>query len=369
MTGEAAFSRLLAELYAGVSDPERMRRFIARASLESNSHIAGLTRRNYSARTGDLPHYVGEGASEEMRARYEAQFVTSRENLWYERSMPTLRTGSIVNGDMFATKREIKSSRYHADFLRSIDTVHSIALCGLLKGTHAAILTFGRSERAGEYDSTQQQFFQALSPHFVNAYSLMTQFEGLQQQPPGGSVAMFSMDEQWRWIGASPGAERMVALGWWNGRPGGRVEPAAHASKIAWVAAQRQATHGRPHQAPLPMPIFDAQGQLVAFASLRPYGRHAVGEGLPHFVATVRPLRAIYHCDLEAALISLFSMTASEAKFASILAEVESLAIAAQSLGIGENSARTRLQAVFTKTGMHRQSDLLRMLEALGQSV
>lgn len=63
-----------------------------------------------------------------------------------------------------------------------------------------------------------------------------------------------------------------------------------------------------------------------------------------------------------AALARLFGLTPAEALLASELARGASLDEAADQLGIRRNTARTQLQAVFAKTGVNRQGDLVRVL-------
>lgn len=63
-----------------------------------------------------------------------------------------------------------------------------------------------------------------------------------------------------------------------------------------------------------------------------------------------------------AALGQLFGLTPAEALLASELARGASLDEAADQLGIRRNTARSQLQAVFAKTGVNRQGELVRVL-------
>lgn len=58
----------------------------------------------------------------------------------------------------------------------------------------------------------------------------------------------------------------------------------------------------------------------------------------------------------------LFGLTPAEAKLASRLADGDGLEEAALGLGISRNTARSQLQAVYLKTGVNRQGDLVRLL-------
>jgi DNA-binding CsgD family transcriptional regulator len=58
----------------------------------------------------------------------------------------------------------------------------------------------------------------------------------------------------------------------------------------------------------------------------------------------------------------LFGLSPAEARLATRLADGEGLDEAAVALGVSRNTARSQLQSVFTKTGVNRQGDLVRLL-------
>jgi DNA-binding CsgD family transcriptional regulator len=62
----------------------------------------------------------------------------------------------------------------------------------------------------------------------------------------------------------------------------------------------------------------------------------------------------------------LFDLTPTEAKVARGLAEGQTVADIALSHGTSEITVRNQLRAVFSKTGMHRQADLVGLLRGIG---
>ncbi|WEX07523.1 hypothetical protein [Chelativorans sp. AA-79] len=69
-----------------------------------------------------------------------------------------------------------------------------------------------------------------------------------------------------------------------------------------------------------------------------------------------------------ARISSLLGLTPAESMLCLELATGASVAKAASTLGIAESTARQRLKAVFQKTGVHRQSELLLLVRGLNQS-
>ncbi len=61
-------------------------------------------------------------------------------------------------------------------------------------------------------------------------------------------------------------------------------------------------------------------------------------------------------------LTQLFGLTAAEAELGVLLAQGRDLDEASQALGVAKNTARAQLRAIFAKTGVTRQSGLVRLL-------
>ena len=60
--------------------------------------------------------------------------------------------------------------------------------------------------------------------------------------------------------------------------------------------------------------------------------------------------------------MDLFGVTPAEAKLVAHLVDGQTLTAAAKALGISRNTARGQLASVFTKTGVNRQNQLVRLV-------
>lgn len=138
-------------------------------------------------------------------------------------------------------------------------------------------------------------------------------------------------------------------------------------TRAAWQTLQQR--FGQRVIAQQVVPVRDCKGTLVAFASVHSYGAAAIGENVPCYVLFVRPLKWADTEALNAQLQQLFGLTAAESAFAVALRRQGEIAYAAAAVGIAASSARTRLQNVLEKTGVHRQADLLLMIDALAETV
>lgn len=180
-----------------------------------------------------------------------------------------------------------------------------------------------------------------------------------QGAPAPARLAVFRLDARMAWIGGN--AVAAAAAGWLGACRGERLEPVSAVTRAAFLAAVRRMGQGPGPSAPIP--VYDALAQLVAFATARSCADRA---GL---VLTVRMLQPMGAPPLEEPLRRMFDLTVAEAALGAALHRHGDLQQAAAALGITEGTARTRLQAVFEKTDSHRQVDLLRMLDALADSL
>lgn len=370
MIAEADYDALLADLYAGAAEPERLRSFLDRLSAASGSHLTVLIRED--ARDPGNNHFDARGLDPALRLRYDTEPGVEDDKLWFQRSAGVMRPGAVLNGVDLASAAEIRRTRYYDSVLREMDTLHSAALCGMLTPERAMFLTPCRSSRAGPYGSEEMALFRQVGPHWVNACTLMVRFEHLQAQVAVSDRrkrGLFLLDADLRWIGGNETAERMVAAGWLYGRRGARLDSRSAVTHAAWQGAQRRLAAGAVGLHPQTIPVYDALASLVAFASLQPYGAVAPGEGMPSFVLYVRPLHSDDDADIATQLRSMFDLTPGEASLAVALRRHGDLQQAAKALGLTDGSARTRLQAVYDKTAMHKQAELLRMLDALADAI
>ena len=61
-------------------------------------------------------------------------------------------------------------------------------------------------------------------------------------------------------------------------------------------------------------------------------------------------------------LIEALGVTPAEAKLITHLVDGLTLTAAAEALGVSRNTARTQLSSIFTKTGLNRQSQLVKLV-------
>lgn len=362
---EFQYDKLLVDLYAGCTDRQGMSGFMRALGELTGSHITTLVHADLDNPSASSLLTIGAGPNEILSWSEHAG-----DNPWMQRYLPEIHAGGVCNGDAYLTRKELLASLYYDGFLRHIDTQHSLGICAAHEQSRAAFLMLCRSGRAGAYEEDCLQLFQRLAPHLVNAFALQAQFEYVDAQAvqlAHRQRGLFLLDAAWNWIGGNDAAEDIVAAGWWRGRRGTRLLAAHPATRSAWQALQRLAGQGgMPLQV---IPVHDPVGQLVAFASVHQHSANAIGKQMPRYAMFVRPLKPAPLEPLASHLRQLFALTGAESSLVLALRVHGDMLLASKALGIAGSSARTRLQSIYEKTGMHRQADLMMMIDALAETV
>jgi hypothetical protein len=303
----ARYDGLIADLYGGLAEPARLCRFLHALADATHSHIGAYVQQAFHQDGTSVQHYVGVDRDEIQR--YEAEYAA--ENVWVQRALPRIRAGAVLASDDSVSLPELKHTRYYGDYLRHIDTAHSVGLFGEVHPERCAMLTLTRCERAGAYDPDDLALLERVAPHFTNTCQLALQLEQLQRQAALGGQpqrALFLLDKGFAWIGGNEAAETMLATGLWRRHGHGPLQASHPRTQALWLSLQQQVS-SEPSSL-RPMPVHDHGGTLVAFATLHAYGI-AAGESLPSYILLVRLIRCTDDRALGAHLMRIFDLTAS----------------------------------------------------------
>ena len=234
-------------------------------------------------------------------------------------------------------------------------------------GRYEARLRVSRHRSQSDFTRAERGRLQRLVPHLRIAVDLFEklQFAGAEHgvfhsAAQGLGIGLVVLDRNRRIVSSNGLAEQLLAEGEGLRRSGDEL-------RLASPADQRRIVDllaGRAAPAPLPrFRIARAQrGDLVLTARALDLGAIHAGTGaLALFLS--RP-GAEAAADPEA-IRTLLGLTPAEARLAAALGAGHNLVTAAAQLGIAHNTAKVPLRAVFDKTGVHRQSQLVALLASL----
>jgi DNA-binding CsgD family transcriptional regulator/PAS domain-containing protein len=281
------------------------------------------------------------------------------------------------NGDVSTLSMprfEILESRFYREVMQPFGLLDLIWFPALRTGSRVASLHASRNGKAPQYQQREISLFRLLSPHVCRALAISDALdiralksEMLEKTLDGLAAGVFLTARDGRVVHMNAAAERQIRNGSSVRIVKDRLfptDPAARAalSKAIEGSARDDAETGMSDHC---VAIPDAEGAGY-LATLLPIERGQRRGVLAPFAASV----AVFMQDpVQAPLMPgeafarLYKLTGGELRVLSALAQGLGGKDAATMLGIGEATVRTHLQRIFSKTGMPRQTDLLRLFQ------
>lgn len=261
--------------------------------------------------------------------------------------------------------------QFNHDFLRHLMVSDSRRIMGVNITTRAGTVSRLRLHRTQDlppFTSEEKGRLAVLVPHIKQAMTLAAQVnrnesereiyeEGLDRL----NIGVIVLDEQYQLLRANPVACNML-----NGGDGVRLAERQLEGCTPADTRELRRLLASAHEYP---------GTVTAMSLSRPPGRRklaAVVRSIPlveESEARAQPAYAIFLRDPDALAIAaqdiarqLFDFTPAEANLAIELVNGLSVDEAAEKLGIRRNTVRAHLRAIFSKAGVTRQSELVRIL-------
>lgn len=361
----ASFSLLLGELYDAAIDDHSWSRYLTRIQQLLKANYVTLILRTPQDSDKGLMLVIGD---------IEGQGVISY--ITYPRS-ETPFVNCPVNqvftvGDLM-TLSSWRESDYYRRYCMGQNVFHvlGVDISPLSGGVFRFRVT--RPETQEDFSVADRAFCDALVPHMSRAlyiHSLLGHqhsLSALYAQAMGRlSIATLILDSDGRILETNQLARGMLAQGDGLKMVGGRLEASYPGDNKRLYKAIRAASS------------IAAQGGAALVEALsiaRPSGQVSLGlviEPVPQTEwseGDSQPAVVIYSRDAvgqpmlsTAVTRQVFGFTPSESALAMELANGLSLEEAASSLGIRRNTARAHLRAIFSKTGVRRQTELVRLI-------
>jgi DNA-binding CsgD family transcriptional regulator/PAS domain-containing protein len=358
---------LIRLIYETAEDASLWNVLLKRLADTLGASVATLDLYDLAKKQGDVQACIN--ISPEFTEKYRLYF--SAKNLWLQYRQDLVIPGRPVLGQMLVSDELMLKSEFYQDFLRHEGIFHLTGLRLLEKGSLAAHLSLMRPRQSEPFDTTVLSFLDVLVPHLQQAMRLHQRIidaeacgcslaEALDRMP----VGVILVDSSAHVLVMNKAASEIVRAkdGLTVGPDG--LEAACHRETVALrdliaAASAMTGNHGLPPGGTL----------LISRPSL---ARSFTVQVIPlsarsHSFGVSRPATAIFASDPEARptvshLMSLYHLTPAEEAVALRLVQGQSLAEAAEELGITLNTVRTHLKRIFLKTGTQRQADLMRIL-------
>ena len=359
MTVDNSFSELVGLIYEGPLEASPWSGFLARLKDVLGAVATTLVLRPYD--TDRVGLILTQGGSSEGIARY-------RDGFFMADPFVALPPGEVVALHEIVPLAEFEQSELYRLCMAPGGLWDSLGADLRIDDAMEARLRIARSRGARAFGKPEKRLCAALLPHIERAVRIHTRLHRVESERAlyAGAVEHLAvgaviLDGKGAVTGANQLARQLFAQhdGIWLDGTSLRVHSPREAAELRRLTTERQ---GLP-------------GVVQALRITRPSGRADLGlivrplPSDPAVDASELPGLAVFISNPEeqsdapvAVLAKLFSFTPTEAQLALRLANGMNLDEVAAALGMSRNTARAHLRSVFTKTGISRQSALVRLI-------
>ena len=356
-TVDPSFSDLLAALYGGLLEPQPWEGFLQALAhwLEASHATLILTAPGLSA-PGTI---LTPGADPKISEDYLASFFATD-------PFQGLPEGQVTSFKEFVRDSRDPQIAAYRDFLTEAGGDQVLGIDLRFASGFEARCRVTRDAARADFGPTERHRFQSIVPHLRHAAALFErlQLAGAEHGVYRSAVEQLGMgtiilDQHGRIVRANAVAEHLLSAGDGLNRADDALhlkEPAAQALLQELLAHPLQASAGARFK------IARRQGGDLAVVA-RALTLPAMMRGGAALALFLRTPGEAQQLDPDA-IRDLFQLTRMEARLAVALADGRSLVTAADALGIAHNTARAHLRAIFAKTGVRRQSQLVHLLRS-----
>lgn len=367
--GEGEALRLVGLAYDTAMDGRDWTDVLKQLSASVDAKSAMLRLVDYTGRR--VGFFDSVGIDPAYREAYSRHFI----NLdIYRDLLETAPVGTLIRSNQIVGYEKRHKTEFFNDYQKPQGMEH---ICGsTLARNNDLTIQFGihRSKRAGDFGQSESDYLQLVLPHLVRAEQMRQLLAAASSRQALAEAALHQLhlgvlltDAQARPLFVNRMAEHYIAFS--NGALslsfcGLKTKKSQDTAQLCRLVVSAAATTaGKGLGAGGEMRVACGDGSFLQLCVV-PLSRERLNSGsvAPSACAaifisrpgTIRlPWRKVASC---------YGLTQAEAKLAVQLANGGSPEEAAEQMGISIHTARTHLKAVFAKTGVRRQSELVAML-------
>ena len=362
----ADFDRLLAAIYQGATEspPWQTGLQMLREQLDA-AHVTLVLRPPSPDNTGVM---INTGS-------VTAQGIESYETRFFALDpFVRLPEGVVVTAEEVIGKEWLHSAVYQ-EYLKPLGVRHLLGADIYTKEGIECRLRITRGHEAAPFSALDKTLCRALLPHLKRSIQLHAQLDFLECERAlfAGAVnrlllGMVSFDQNGNLLETNPEARRILAEkdGIWLTGNSLCVDNAQESRDLqrllrnAQTGAHQSSGPGMVEAIPVTRP--SGRAKLGVLIKAVPLGQFSESKQRPAVVVFLRDPESNANQPSQELVRRLFGLTRMEAQLALLLAEGLTLDEAAEKMNVRRNTARTHLRSIFCKTGVTRQTMLVRLL-------
>ena len=285
-----------------------------------------------------------------------------------------LPEGEVITAEELIGKAAWLASPMYEEYLKPLDIRHLLGADIYTKEGIECRLRITRSHGATTFSAADKALIRYLLPHLKRSIRLHARLDTLEcdRQLFAGAVnrmllGMISFSQDGSIIDSNQEAQRILTEKDGIARTGNTLTLASNTENRELQRLLKQALGGGRDSGPavveaMSVTRLSGRGKLGIVVRAIPLGPWSESKRRPAAVLFLRDPESNSAQPSQEIVRRLFGLTRMEAALAILLAEGLTLDEAAEKLKVMRNTARTHLRSIFCKTGVTRQTMLVRML-------
>ena len=376
---DADYDRLIELIYRGALEQQPWQSALPALRQVLDAQVASLVLRPPSE--GDRgvilnsvrPENAGEGGASPLADPNDWEVTAYREQFFTLDPFVNLPQDKVIALEDILPDDELVHSDYYLHYLQPIGLFRILGVDTAEPGGMLARLRFSRQQSEPRFDAGERRLVELITPHLrlaIEIYARLNRMTSERDLYAGAvdqlSVATVILDEQGRVLNTNAVARAMLDEADGLGQRGQRLHIASRPADKALQEALESIARARRGQEPsvvkaLRVPRSTGRSDLGLV--IRPVPTSEWSEGQSS------PCTAVFISDpdfrdsaSQQTLGELFGLTPAEANLAILLARGLSLAEVSEAQNISPHTARAQLKSIFSKTGVSRQAELVRLI-------
>lgn len=363
------YNDLVAAIYDAANDPTQWNEFLALFTQAFNGHGAALRLLdpesyfpNFSA-----THGYDEAFTQEYTDHYYQTDITNP-------ILASQEAGTVQSRSALLADKDFLGTEYYQDFARKWGLYDVLGSYFIKQADCTARIGVHRDNGRPSFSEEDKRLMALLVPHLQRAFNISRRIQSIKAQGEAGTdilnqlpFGLVLIDRAGRVVMVNRQAEAMSNQGCGISIKGEGLYADSPRDAKALQTLIRQAIQENEDQAcqggataitrptsPIPLSILitplNPSQSLFGFAD--PHVAAAVFISDPEHQRQIPP----------EILCGLYGLTKSEARLATELAQGRSLDEIADTYHVSKHTLRTQLKSIFSKTGLKRQPDLIRLI-------
>lgn len=368
LPGKPVLSRLLGALYEAAADASKWDVFLGQFVRVMRASSAGILMHDMRSNQHSVVQQFGLDP-DDVRAYYN--HAPAIKDIWTTRAQPVTRTGWMGVSQQLCGATELVRSEFYNECLHKLNIMHGIFGVVRYDGPFIANISVYRTARLEPFDSGELEFLSFFMPHLQRAFRLHFNLADLRTRNAslqnaldlvGTGIFVFASTGRVQFMNRSAADLLARRDGLFCKGESLRAEKPQESAPLEFLIREATATGlgnglksggatfiSRKSRPPLRIVVTPVR-------SLR-LGAEQPAAAIVFVIDTAQQIRPRNEI-----LRTLFGLSPAECRLALLSADGRSLAEISQELGVSRNTLKTQIASIYAKTGVSRQSQLVRLL-------